>query len=307
MCYINYVSIETNKNLLRRNNKDSVFTYLFGIKKYALELYKTLKPNDKEVTENDIDIITLETILINGLYNDLGLLVKNTLILLVEAQSTWSENIVVRLLLYLGETLANYFKVNKISLYSNRKVQIPNIDLYVIYTGDEEIDKDEISLNELFYGGKGNIDINVKVISSTNILKIFIEKNIISEYIDFASISTNYEKTYGRSKETAVKIIDECINKNILKEFMQEHKKEVVGIMDVLYDQDVILESYEHDLIQQGMQKGIQQGMQQGMQKGIQQGMQQLLLDLYKQNMISREYAANKLNMTVEEFLMLAK
>ena len=109
------------------------------------------------------------------------------------------------------------------------------------------------------------------------------------------------------------------IDNIILKEFMQEHKKEVVGIMDVLYDQDVILESYEHDLIQQGMQqgmqKGMQQGMQQGMQKGIQQGMQQgiqqgmqrLLIDLYKQNMISREYAANKLNMTVEEFLMLAK
>ena len=303
MCYINYVSIETNKNLLKRNNKDSVFTYLFGIKKYALELYKTLKPNDKEVTENDIDIITLETILINGLYNDLGLLVKNTLILLVEAQSTWSENIVVRLLLYLGETLASYFKVNKISLYSNRKVQIPNIDLYVIYTGDEEIDKDEISLNESFYGGKGNIDINVKVISSTNILKIFIEKNIISEYIDFANISTNYEKAYGRSKETAVKIIDECINKNILKEFMQEHKKEVVGIMDVLYDQDVILESYEHDLIQQGMQKGIQQGMQQGMQRG----MQQLLIDQFKHNLVSKEYAANKLNMSVDKFLMLVK
>ncbi|MBR1453498.1 MAG: hypothetical protein IJ593_02470, partial [Lachnospiraceae bacterium] len=88
-------------------------------------------------------------------------------------------------------------------------------------------------------------------------------------------------------KETAVKIIDECINKNILKEFMQEHKKEVVGIMDVLYDQDVILESYEHDLIQQGMQ--------------------QLLIDQFKHNLVSKEYAANKLNMTVEEFLMLAK
>ena len=53
------------------------------------------------------------------------------------------------------------------------------------------------------------------------------------------------------------------IDNIILKEFMQEHKKEVVGIMDVLYDQDVILESYEHDLIQQGMQQGMQQGIAQ--------------------------------------------
>ena len=280
---------------IRRNIKDSVFTFLFGIKKYTLELYKALNPSDVEVTENDIDIITLKTILVNGLYNDLGLLVKNTLILMVEAQSIWSENIVLRLLPYLGETLANYFKENKISLYGNKKVTMPNIELFVIYTGNKIIGKDIISLNELFYGNKGNIDLKVKVISKENVSIIFNKKNIVSEYIKFADISTKYEKEYGRSKETAIKVIDECINEDILKEFMVEHKKEVIGIMDVLYDENVVMESYENELRQEGIQQGMQQGMQ------------QILIRQFKDKKITAQDGATYLNISVDEFLKLVK
>ena len=81
--------------------KDSVFKHLFKIKEYSLKLYKTLMPQD-DITENDIDIVTCETVLMNGLYNDLGLLVRNTILFLIEAQSTWSINILIRDFLYLA-------------------------------------------------------------------------------------------------------------------------------------------------------------------------------------------------------------
>ena len=42
------------------------------------------------------------------MYNDVGFLVGNRLIALVEAQSSRPENIVVRFLLYLGETYHRY-------------------------------------------------------------------------------------------------------------------------------------------------------------------------------------------------------
>ena len=80
-------------NEYRWSVKDSVFKHLFKIKEYSLKLYKTLMPQDDDITENDIDVVTCETVLMNGLYNDLGLLVRNTILFLMEAQSTWSINI----------------------------------------------------------------------------------------------------------------------------------------------------------------------------------------------------------------------
>ena len=72
---------------MKRAVKDSVFTYLFSQPKYARLLYLKFHPEDTGVTEEDIKLVTLENILTTGLYNDLGYQVRNTVILLFEAQS----------------------------------------------------------------------------------------------------------------------------------------------------------------------------------------------------------------------------
>ena len=76
---------------IKRNIKDSVFTHLFQEPKYIVELYKALHPEVNNITEEDIEIVTIENVLSDGIYNDLGFLVNNSLIVLAEAQSTWSE------------------------------------------------------------------------------------------------------------------------------------------------------------------------------------------------------------------------
>ena len=48
-------------------------------------------------------------------------------------------------------------------------------------------------------------------------------------------------------------------------------------------------------------------GYETGEKRGEVKGMTELLLELYKQNMITKEYAAKKLNITEEEFLELVK
>ena len=84
--------------------KDSVFTYLFKQPEYTRLLYLALHPEDTDVTEDDCKLVTLENILTTGLYNDLGIQIRDKLILLVEAQSTFSVNIALRMLLYLAAT-----------------------------------------------------------------------------------------------------------------------------------------------------------------------------------------------------------
>ena len=97
--------LERKKSMkIRRNVKDSVFTHLFSIPKYRRELYLSLHPEDANIGEDEIESVTLSNVLSSGLYNDLGIYVKKRLIILVEAQSIWTENILWRMLYYLAES-----------------------------------------------------------------------------------------------------------------------------------------------------------------------------------------------------------
>ncbi|MDE6915348.1 MAG: hypothetical protein K2P39_00910, partial [Lachnospiraceae bacterium] len=96
------------KRMPKRKIKDSVFTNLFQDKKYLLQLYKALHPEDETVTENDLADITLKHVLVDADYNDLGFSVGNHLMVLVESQSTWTLNIIIRALMYLIQTYHDY-------------------------------------------------------------------------------------------------------------------------------------------------------------------------------------------------------
>ncbi len=60
------------QNTPKRKIKDSVFTNLFQDKKYLLRLYKSLHPEDRDVTEDDIKDVTIKHVLVDADYNDLG-------------------------------------------------------------------------------------------------------------------------------------------------------------------------------------------------------------------------------------------
>ena len=54
------------QNMPKRKIKDSVFTNLFQDKKYLLRLYKALHPEDSDVTEDDINDVTIKHILVDA-------------------------------------------------------------------------------------------------------------------------------------------------------------------------------------------------------------------------------------------------
>lgn len=79
-------SKETKKTETKRTVKDSVFCNLFGESKYLLQLYQALHPEDKKVREDDLKTVTLENIFTDSIYNDLGFVKGNKLMVPVEAQ-----------------------------------------------------------------------------------------------------------------------------------------------------------------------------------------------------------------------------
>ena len=98
---------------VRKTVKDSVFTNLFGEPRYLLQLYQAIHPEDTEVKETDLKTVTLENIFTDSIYNDLGFIKGSKLMILVEAQSTWSSNIIIRALEYLVNSYRRYFSDNK--------------------------------------------------------------------------------------------------------------------------------------------------------------------------------------------------
>ena len=135
---------------VNRQAKNSVFLNLFTRKEYQLALYKELFPQDSTITADELELITFDNVLTIHPYNDLGLLARGKLIVLAEAQSTWTVNIIFRLADYYYDSAMSYLVMKKADLYSSVKIDIPDVEAFVIYTGKRKIENDELSLNQEF-------------------------------------------------------------------------------------------------------------------------------------------------------------
>lgn len=239
------------EGIMKRTIKDSVFTDLFQDKKYLLQLYKALHPEDTDVTEDDLTDITIKNVLTDNIYNDLGFTVGDKLMILVEAQSSvWTVNIIVRALMYLVQTWHDYFERTKQNLYKSKKVQMPIPEVYVIFTGERKTRPSEISLSQEFFGGKEcAVDVKVKMIYDGK------EGDIINQYVIFTKVCNEQMKKYGRTRKAVMEAIRICKDRNVLSEYLSSKESEVVSIMMVLYDEEEIMRSYVESEVYEATQK----------------------------------------------------
>lgn len=87
--------------ITNRNYKDGVFTTLFNDKEKICELYSALKDTD-EYKSSDIQIQTLENAIYKLYKDDLAFSVGDRFVILSEHQSTPSENMPIRMLIYIA-------------------------------------------------------------------------------------------------------------------------------------------------------------------------------------------------------------
>lgn len=228
--------IIVGENEAKRTIKDSVFTNLFGDSKYLLQFYQAIHPEDKNVKEDELRTITLENILTDDIYNDLGFIKGDKIMILAEAQSTWTSNIIIRALEYLVNSYRRYFTENGMDLYQSKKVSLPKPELYVIYTGNRKKRPDRITLSEDFFQGENTaIEVTVKMIYDGR------NGDIINQYVTFTKILNEQIRLHGGTKKAILETIRICKDENILKEYLESRESEVVDIMMQLYDQEEIM------------------------------------------------------------------
>ncbi|MDO4988662.1 MAG: hypothetical protein Q4E17_06550 [Synergistes sp.] len=260
--------------------KDSIFHDLFSLPEYLFQLYRVLHPEDKETTEADLSIITLKKILVTGEYNDLGFMAKDKLIILVEAQSTWSVNIVVRALMYLMNSYQEYFNSHGITMYSGKKIKMPKPELYVIYTKEREGHPDIISLKEEYFPNEECcIDAKVKIIYEDE------SNSITNQYICFCKVFDDCVKKYGRTQEAMKETFRICADRDLLKEYLKTRETEVKGIMLTLFDQERVTELYGLEMREEGI--------------GI--GRANTYLSLVRRNLIPKSIAAEEMGISMAQ------
>ncbi len=230
---------QTQEVMAKRTTKNSVFSDLFQNKSNLLKLYQTLHPEDIAVTQDSLTDVTIENVLTDNLYNDLGFIVNNKLMILIEAQSTWTMNILIRVLLYLAQSYHEYFQRTSQNYYKSKKVKMPKPELYVIFTGNKGRKPDNISLSTEFFDGAGmDLEVKAKILYESD------QDDIIHQYIMFCKIFNGQTQLYGMTNKAVIETIRICKDRNVLREYLLEREKEVVTIMKSLFDEEQIMKSF---------------------------------------------------------------
>ena len=170
---------------------------------------------------------------------------------LAEAQSTWTVNILIRLVMYLGETCQRYIKNNQLNVYSTRKLEIPRPELYVIYHRPQGDLPDEISLSKDYFGIEDPrdiyVDVRVKIIYDSS------EGNIISQYITFCRVFDEQIRLYGKTEKAVTETIRICKDRDVLKDYLS--REEVPSIMFGGFDMEEQLEFMRKEAREEGIKE----------------------------------------------------
>ena len=275
-------SLADNRTV-KNKTKDSVFTTLFKDVNNVYTLYRELHPEDTTVTVDDIQIETLETVLINEIYNDLGFIVnsgeKAKFVILVEAQSRWTDNMTLRMLFYISETYRRYLKETEQSEHLEKRVFLPKPEMYVVYTGGKKV-SDEVSFSETYFDGDSSLDLRVKVLRQ-------VEKNTLhGQYIGFSRVYDEQRRLYSNKLECIKETIRICIEEGYLTEFLDKHKQEVTTMLSELFDEQAQREQYDKALRKESEERGVLK----------------TLVSLFKKGLLTLSEASKQADMSEKEF-----
>jgi hypothetical protein len=226
-----------------REYKDNVFRLLFGDEDKSAELYNALRG-----TNYTADVITMNTlqnpIYYGGLRNDVSFVVEDKHIILFEHQSTLSPNMGLRCLFYIAMLYEQRIKMNRDDLYKTTPMSIESPEFYVLYNGTVDYpEKSIVKLSDLFKtkdGRKINLEVIVTVYNvnhghNKNIMK---RSKTLDEYAVFISRVQKYKDEGYKPTEAVNKAVKECIEENILREFLQKYGGEVVSILNMEWNLD---------------------------------------------------------------------
>lgn len=276
--------------------KDTVFRMLFRDKGRLLGLYNAV--SGKGYTEpDDLEIITLESAVYMGMRNDLAFVIDFGLHL-YEHQSTVNNNMPLRFLLYVS---AEYGKlVERKKLFEEKLVKIDTPHFMVFYNGTKACpERQELKLSDAFYVREDDPELELRV-QVLNINEGYNEGlkeqcRTLKEYMQYVDKVRGYVKEMPIS-EAVERAVDECIEQDILREFLLKEKAEVKRMSLLECDAELALEIAKESGEEKGMAKMLIENVDTAMRNfkiGLQEACQGLghTLEEYEK---AKEFLKNK-------------
>lgn len=243
-----------------RRYKDSVFVDFFSEDRTAkanfLALYNALHGTDYQSTAI-LKNIRLKQVLYMSFANDVSYLVDNKIIVLAEHQSTINPNMPIRCLEYIARLYEQFYKSKE--KYSRKQLAIPTPEFYVFYNGKEPYRGDSLlKLSDSFTQTHDEyaLELSVKVVNinydkTNEILKLCKPLKQYSLFVDAVRRNIAVDKEHGFEKA-----IKECIQNDILREYLQRKSKEVLNMLIGEYDYDTDIAVQREESFDMGRLEG---------------------------------------------------
>ena len=224
---------------INKKYKDTVFRLLFGKdKNELLKLYNAVN-GSSYTNPDDLTINTLEDALYVSMRNDVSFVFQDELNL-YEHQSTLNPNLPLRDLFYVSDLLQEMTAERNI--YGSRRITIPAPRFYVFYNGEEDPGQiTEYRLSDMFEKNEETpeLELIVKVINinegQNN--KVLNNCTTLQEYAKFIAMIRENQKTMSINK-AVTKAVNDCIEQEILKDFLLKHKAQVIKMSIYVYDEN---------------------------------------------------------------------
>lgn len=260
--------------------KDNVFCMLYRDKKNLLELYNALN-NSAYTNVDDLQVTTLN----GGSYmkykNDASFLLCMSLYMF-EQQSSKNPNMPLRFLHYVSDVFRELFSNSMLHIRSMIKIPVPHFVTF--YNGLEKWieDEDEIRLSHMYEIPTDNpeLELKVRVININKDVHILNKCKTLRDYMTFVNKVRFKMGVEGDDVRIAVtEAMDECIDEDILVDFFEKHREEVVEVSIYDYDEEEVRRVLAEEYAQEYAQKVAKEVSEKAFAEGEQSGRQLNLIN----------------------------
>lgn len=211
----------------------------------------------------DILLNTLDSVLVNRLRNDLSFCVGDRLTILLEAQSTPNANMPLRMYLY-SALLYNQTVPLEVR-YKRKPYLLPRPQFYVLYDGCELLPEQfEQHMSDLYKipmnAGAPSMELTVHWFNISDPRAAICRRfATLQQYSQFIAIREYYEQTLPESEDKQQEVlrltIKECIKKNILRQYLQQHQEEVFDMFNTEWDNDMAIKVAAEEAAEDAVEK----------------------------------------------------
>ena len=274
------ISMAEKKDNVTSKFKDNVFCMLYRDKRNLLELYNALN-NSAYTNVDDLQVTTLN----GGSYmkykNDASFLLCMSLYMF-EQQSSKNPNMPLRFLHYVSDVFRELFSNSMLHRRSMIKIPVPHFVTF--YNGLEKWieDEDEIRLSDMYEIPTDNpeLELKVRVININKDVHILNKCKTLRDYMTFVNKVRFKMGVEGDNVRIAVtEAMNECIDEDILVDFFEQHREEVVEVSIYDYDEEEVRRVLAEEYAQEYAQKVAKEVSEKAFAEGEQSGRQLNLIN----------------------------